>query len=207
MMLVALATEDVLSEAIGLRLLAELPIPVMPSPLLRRDGFGYLRSRMDNWRQLAQRQIVLVLTDLDKVACPIALKEDWLGNKPSPERLMLRIAVREVESWLLADHEAVRKLIGNKGSLPPEPDDLPDPKQQLLKLAKRAARQVRDDLVKETGTVASQGVGYNTRLTDLVRSEWSPERAAQRSPSLRRTRARLNELALRLKGSNDDAGQ
>ena len=123
---VALATEDILSEAIGLRLLSELPIPVTPNPLLRKDGFGYLRSRMDSWRQLAQRQIVLIITDLDQAACPIALRTNWLGTKPLPANLILRIAVRETEAWILADHEAMRNLIGKKGALPPAPDDLPD---------------------------------------------------------------------------------
>jgi hypothetical protein len=206
MMPLALATEDVLSEAIGLRLLAELPVPITPGLLLRKDGFGYLRRGMKNWRQLALRQSVLILTDLDQVACPIALKADWLGDKAAPASLMLRVAVREVESWVLADHEAMRKLIGPKGTLPPEPDTLPDPKQHLLKLAKLAARPVRQDLVKETGAVASQGIGYNHRLTNWVRSDWSPERAAQRSPSLQRTRTRLRELALRLQASGDEGG-
>lgn len=198
MMPMALATEDILSEAIGLRLLAELPVPVTPNLLLRKDGFGYLRSGMNNWRQLAQRQTVLILTDLDQVACPVAMKADWLSNKPPPANLMLRIAVREVESWVLADHEAMRKLIGKKGTLPPKPDELTDPKQHLLKLAKLAARPVREDLVKATGAVASQGIGYNSRLTAWVGSDWSPERASQRSPSLQRTRVRLKELAFLL---------
>ena len=204
MMPVALATEDILSEAIGLRLLAELPVPVTPNLLLRKDGFGYLRSGMNNWRQLAKRQTVLILTDLDKVVCPVALRADWLSNKPAPAGLLLRIAVREVESWVLADHEAMRKLIGKKGTLPPEPDELPDPKQHLLKLAKLATRPVRQDLVKEAGAVASQGIGYNQRLTDWVRSHWSAERAAQRSPSLQRTRIRIHELALRLQAADHE---
>ena len=42
MMPMALATEDTLSEAIGLRLLAELPVPVTPNLLLRKDGFQVL---------------------------------------------------------------------------------------------------------------------------------------------------------------------
>ena len=197
---VALASEDALSEAIGLRLLAELPVSVRPAPLLRKDGFGYLRSRMENWRQLAQRQFVLILTDLDHVTCPAELRAAWLGSAPPPSKLMLRIAVREVEAWLLADHEAVRRLIGTKGILPPDPDLLPDPKQYLLRIAKLATRQVRDDLVKEIGAVTSQGIGYNNRLTNWVRSDWSPERAADRSPSLRRTRLRLSEMAQRLEG-------
>ena len=195
MMKVALAIEDDLSKAIGLRLLAELPIPVTPNLILHKGGSGYLRSRMDSWRELSEHQIVLILTDLDRVACPLALRTDWLGKTPRPANLVLRIAVREVESWVLADHVAMRKLIGSKGTLPPQPDDLPDPKQYFLKLAKLAPRQIREDLVKDSGAVAGQGIGYNTCLTAWVKSVWSPERASERSPSLARTRMRLIELA------------
>lgn len=198
MMNVALATEDALSEAIGLRLLAELATPVVPNLVLRKDGSGYLRSRMDSWRQMAQRQVVLVLTDLDRTTCPLELRADWLGQAVIPAHLMLRIAIREIESWVLADHIALRKLIGSKGTLPVQPDNLPDPKQHLLKLAKQAPRRIREDLVKESGAVASQGMGYNVRLTEWVRSDWSPERAAERSPSLQRTRARLGEITQRI---------
>jgi len=195
---VALATEDALSEAVGLRLLQELPFEVTPSPLLRRDGFGYLRSGMSKWRELAKRQAVLLITDLDRLECPSALKRDWLGSKPAPENLLFRVAVREVESWVLADHVAMRRLVGPKSKLPPEPDKLPDPKSHLLGLAKFAAREIREDIVQQAGAVASQGIGYNSRLTAWVRDEWDPERAAQRSPSLQRARVRLSELVERL---------
>ena len=105
MMFVALATEDELSKAVGLRLLAEHPALIQSEPmLLRRQGSGYLRSRMSSWRQMAAWRVVLVLTDLDTTPCPIALLTDWLGDDlDCPSNLILRIAVRETESWLLAD--------------------------------------------------------------------------------------------------------
>lgn len=189
----ALATEDVLSETIGLRLLADLDAR-LDSPLkLRKGGFGYLRSKMDSWRQLAQQRLVFMLTDLDQAACVVNFVQDWKGGKPLPQNLLLRVAVREIESWVLADHEAMRKLIGPKGVLPADPDALPDPKQYLLKLAKQAPKPVRDDLVAAKGAMASQGLGYNLRLSNWVQNDWSPERAAERSPSLMRTRNRLRE--------------
>lgn len=199
MMEVALAIEDDLTKAVGLRLLAELPVPITPNLILHKGGSGYLKSRMDSWRKISQRQVVLLITDLDRTACPLALRTDWLGKTHTPANLMLRIAVREVESWVLADHVAVRKLIGDKGTLPHLPDDLADPKQHFLNIAKLAPRQVRQDLVRESGAVSSQGIGYNACLTAWVQSVWCPERAAERSPSLQRTRRRLNELALRMK--------
>lgn len=197
---VALVTEDELSEAAGMKLLSEHPVLVKTSPmLLRKNGFGYLRSRMDSWRQMANRQIVVVLTDLDRLACPLLLLEDWLGaDRQHPENLLLRIAEREVESWLLADHEALGKLLGSKARFPVQPDTLPDPKQHLLGLAQKAPRAVREDLVAQQGAVARQGIGYNRRLVDWVQAEWSPERAAARSPSLSRARNAMGRVAHRV---------
>jgi hypothetical protein len=196
----ALATEDEISEAVGIKLLADHPILAeRPLMLLRRGGFGYLRSRMDIWRQMANRQIVIVVTDLDRAVCPLVLLQDWLGTeRQCPQDLLLRIAEREVESWLLADHAAFEKLIGNKGRLPVEPDKLPDPKRHLLTLAQKAPRAVREDLVAQQGALAKQGIGYNRRLVGWVQEEWSPERAATRSPSLSRAINAVREVANRI---------
>lgn len=80
-MSVVLATEDALSEAVGLRLLREHDILVRTPPtLVRKNGAGYLRARMDSWKQIAARQIVLLITDLDDVPCPLQLRADWLGT-------------------------------------------------------------------------------------------------------------------------------
>lgn len=189
----SLATEDELSEAVGQRLLDELPTKVAIAHLLRRQGWGYLRSKVPNWIQMARRQNILLLTDLDRLPCPSALLADWLGDQQRPVGLLIRIAVRTIESWILADHEALRRLLGKKAVLPPRPDELDRPKHHLLELARLAPREVRLDLVKQEGAAASQGLGYNARLCAWVRSSWSPERAAQRSPSLQRARERIRQ--------------
>lgn len=190
---IAIATEDQLSEAIALRLIAEVKTPHQIALKLGKTGNGYLRSRMSSWCQMAQHQVMLVLTDLDHANCLVEFRDQWLVTE-APKNLLLRIAVREVESWVLADHVAMRTLIGAKGVLPAAPDELADPKQSLLRLAKGAPRQVRDDLLKTIDGKLAQGLGYNARLTEWVNSQWSPHRAAERSPSLARTRLRLNEV-------------
>jgi len=184
-----LATEDALSEALAERILADHPSILIGSKV-RRGGNGYLRSRMQAWREIARHAPILVLTDLDNTfACPPALLADWFGSLSRPAGLLLRVAVREVEAWLLADHDAMTALIGKHvaGRLPEAPDALSDPKAFLLDLAARAPRNVRLDLRAEAGSTARQGLGYNSRLVDLVRREWQPARAAERSPSLRVT--------------------
>lgn len=191
---IALATEDELSEAIGLRLIAESPFHEADVLPLRRNGSGYLKSKVESWCQLAGQQVVLLLTDLDQIDCPVALRNEWLGTRPVPDRLLLRIAVREIESWVLADHDAMRKLIGDRGKLPPAPDELGDPKAFLLNMVRKyAPRDVKQDLLAERGAMASQGLGYNRRLVAWVKSDWSPDRAAARSPSLLRARQALRD--------------
>jgi len=153
---------------------------------------------VSKWCDLAKRQPLLLLTDLDRSSCPSALIQDWLGEHRQPKDLVLRIAVREIEAWLLADHEAMRRLLGNQGSFPVDPDALPDPKQRLLELAKHAKRDVRQDLVAEKGTIAAQGIAYNSRLCEFVARDWDPRRASIRSESLRRAQRRIDELSARL---------
>lgn len=191
---IAIATEDQLSEAIAMRLIAEIRTPYHVTHKLRRGGFGYLRSKMDNWRQMAQYQVMMVMTDLDRADCLVEFRDQWLGNRPLPAGLLFRVAVREVESWVLADHVAMRELIGAKGVLPVAPDELADPKQALLRLTKGASKEVREDLLKTIDGNLSPGLGYNARLTGWIDAAWSPQRAAERSPSLARARLRLNEV-------------
>lgn len=190
---IVLATEDEVSECVGIQLAIEAGLKV--SQCIRRGGNGYLRSRIKNFCEIAKTQPVLLLTDLDRVRCPPALITAWFGKHTKPEQLIFRVAVREIEAWLLADHDAILSLFGRRMSLPDVPDDLEDPKAKFLHLARNASRAVRDDLVVSEGSIASQGLGYNSRLSGWIRTSWSPARAATRSPSLSRARDRLRELA------------
>lgn len=194
-MLLTLATEDRLSEAVALRVLDDYPT-ITVGRCIRRNGNGYLRQRIPAFSEMARQTPVLVLTDLDTALCPATLRQNWMRGIPHPRGLLLRVAEREIESWVLADHEAIVALIGKpvRRRLPDHPDRLPDPKALLLTLASTAARDVRRDLLPEPGAIASKGLGYNERLCDLVRTCWCPRRAAQRSPSLHRAMVRISEL-------------
>lgn len=198
MQTVALATEDELSEAVGVRLLAEHGEKLEVGLLLRRGGNGYLRSRLANFCQMARLNPMLMITDLDRWTCPAVLCAEWLGRTVRPEKLLLRVAVREIEAWLLADHEAMGALLGHTIALrlPTLPEAIQNPKEFLLGLAARAPRDVRADLCAEAGAVARQGLGYNARLSTFVREIWNPERASSRSDSLRRARERIRQLAM-----------
>ena len=197
------ATEDELSEAVGARLIKELGPNFGVSLQFRRGGFGYLRSKLASFCEIAKREAILLITDLDTGECASKLADDWFGTRQCPELLLFRVAVREVESWLLADHEAMKELLKKgAGKLPRQPDALVDPKSTLLQLAKKAPRDVRKDLLAERGAFAAQGLGYNKRLCFVVRESWNPERAALRSESLQRARMRLRALAGKIEKSD-----
>lgn len=195
---VTLATEDPVSEATGERLVNEVRDRLIVVERLQRGGAGYLRSRIRSFCEIARRRPVLLITDLDRAECPPVLITEWLQRNERPEDLLLRVAVREVESWLLADAEALAGFLRiRRRDVPADPDTLADPKRELLRLGRKAPRALREELVAETGALANQGIGYNALLSEFVRRQWSPERAANRSPSLRRARERLRALAER----------
>jgi len=192
------ATEDELSEAVACRLVKEAAPRFDVNLRFRKSGNAYLRNSMDKFIEIARLVPLLLITDLDNGICAPALITNWLRNRGRPGNLLFRVASREIEAWLLADHEGMRHLLaGGATRLPDTPDTVADPKAFLLKAAKKAPRDVKEDLLPEAGAIALQGLGYNARLVAFVRNTWQPMRAAHRSDSLNRTIIRLRELAER----------
>jgi hypothetical protein len=191
-----LATEDALSEDVGNRLIAEF-IPNFTIGLrIRRNGSGYLKSNIKKFCELARRDPLLLITDLDNETCSKALVSKWLASRAPPDGLIFRVAVREVEAWLLADHIGMQNLL-SKGAkkLYSNTEDIADPKRFLLECARLAPRDVRSDLLVEKRAIASQGLGYNQRMGEFVRNVWDPSRASMHSDSLRRTINRMRAFA------------
>jgi len=191
-----IASEDEISETIIRTLLKESGYKFTIQNSFREGGNGYLKNNLEKFCNLAKRSPVLLLTDLDTNPCPIYLKQKWLGKIKPPENLLFRVAVKEIEAWLIADHDAIQKLLGkNITKLPADADKIDNPKKFLIDLAKKSNRLVRDGFVQEKNAIASQGIAYNEILCKFVEKEWSPKRAAWNSESLRRTYKRIKELA------------
>lgn len=190
---IAIATEDELSEQVALRLVNEAGLDV--NMTLRNNGNGYLRRSIDKFIAMSAHYPVLVITDLDLIQTPQKLISQWFQHRKRPAELLFHVAVREVEAWLLADHQGMKELLGGKiGKLPNSPESVQDPKANLLGLATRASREVRADLVAERNSMASQGLGYNSRLSLFVKNIWDPRSASERSPSLAALRTELMAL-------------
>lgn len=192
---ITIATEDELSESVADRLVCDFLPLFNVNQRLRKGGNGYLKSKCHNFNQMALRQHVLLITDLDNAICPVTLIANWFGHTQLNPNLIFRVAVKEIESWLLADHEGMQNLLVNGGNaLTNTPDHLNYPKEYLLHRAKKAPREIKNDIVRVKGQVTRQGLGYNARLCQFVRETWSPARAQQTSESLSRAIQRLQAI-------------
>lgn len=190
-----LATEDALSETVGLKIIRQ-EVGDIPVQLLRNRGFGYLKSKMNDFAEITRRNVVILLTDLDRVECAPTMKANWFQNVVQSDRFVFRIAVREVESWVLADREQFSEFLGvSHTRIPINPESLTDPKATLVDIARRSRRELRSELVPARGVRAKQGLGYNEVLCDFVYRIWDCRRASSNSDSLLRACERIANVA------------
>jgi len=158
-------------------------------------GRSWVLKRLPGYNAAAQHQPWIALIDLDSDNCAPSLKKVSL---PEPAPLMcFRVAVREIEAWLLADREALAQFFAvDLTKIDLNPDRLHDPKEALVSLARYSRKAaIRREMVPAPGVKGRIGPGYTSRLIDFIQGPWRPEIAAESSDSLRRCRLRLRELA------------
>lgn len=165
--------------------------------LLGGTGKGAILKRLDGYNRAADWAPWFVLVDLDDDfdGCAVEARQAWLPA-PSPG-MCFRIAVREVEAWLLADAVRAAAFLGvSRDVIPADPDDLPDPKQALVNLARRSRRRsVQEGLVPRPQSGALVGPTYVSDVSAFAASSWRPHVAAQASPSLARCLDQLAKIA------------
>lgn len=160
------------------------------------DGKGNITRNLHRYNRAAKFGAWLVVLDLDQDAdCAPDYVRDLV---PVPtEGLLLRIAVRSMEAWLLADHEEMARCLAvREAALPPNPELEPDPKLALVNIVNRYCnnRNVRDDILPVHGQHRRVGPGYVSRIVNFTRHHWRPEVAARRSDSLARCIRALEAL-------------
>lgn len=183
-----LAVEDILSETLLRVLLDQSGRDYAVGKCFQRGGFGYLKKTARGFNRAAKGTPIIMLTDLDRAACPPALIADWLPMPRHPN-FLFRVAVHEVESWILADREAFARFLGiRQEKVPLNPDEIIDPKVELIRLSQQTRnRELRRAIIPPPRSVRTQGPDYNGRLSGFVLDHWSAERASSNSPSLYRT--------------------
>ena len=191
------AVEGDVDEAVLRRILRHVGLEL--GAVHGREGKQKLLQRLGGYNNAARFAPWVVLVDLNG-DCPCAppCVQNWL---PAPsEHMCLRVAVRAVEAWLLADRERIAGTLGiSLRRVPDDPDNLAQPKAELVNLARHSnSRSIREQIVPRTGSGRSVGSLYTSRLIEFIEDEdggWRPDRAAFGSDSLRRCIDRLRSLA------------
>lgn len=190
---VILVVEDRLTDAVSTKILQHFDIEIVQRVIY--EGNSYLQRKASSYNRAAHQECgVLMLTDLDSPnLCPPTLIQSWVKGHLN-RWFFLRVAVMEIESWIMADRQAVSEFLAIPiDRIPRNTDEITDPKEYLVSLARRSRKtRLREALVpSRNDKSAKTGNGYNPRLIQFVREHWNLERAATASPSLKRTLDRL----------------
>jgi len=193
------AVEGVVDEAVVKRLIVEAGGEI--GSIYGKRGKSLLKQRINGYNNAARHHPWIVLVDLNREAdCPPPLKAVWLPN-PGPF-MCFRIAVREVEAWLLADRERFASFFRVRLlDIPADPELMDDPKEVVIELSRKSrSRDIRLDMVPRPGSGRKIGPAYVSRIVEFVSNPirgWRPDRAARSSESLKRCLVRMRELVRR----------
>lgn len=183
---VQIVFEDMISETVIRKLLAYFKKYTVTASY-NKHGFGGIKRDIRSYNQASRYTPFLVLTDLDQKECAPVLVKEWITFEQHPN-LIFRVAVREIESWLLADRESFASYAGIvKKNLPGNPDIIEDPKAFLLNIIRKSRKKsLKEDILpRYEGDII--GPNYNARLSEFVMKYWDIDKAVKNSPSLRKT--------------------
>lgn len=197
---IKIAVEDALSESVLRHAIASRPVRYEIVAVYSQGGFGYLKKQTRAFNNAAKACPFVMLTDLDQHECPPTLVATWLSGRPKHDSFLFRVAVREVESWLLGDMARLASFLHlRNGTAILAPEALSNPKLKLLELSLQSrSRQIRDALVwrDDSSGRLYQGPDYNATLACFVTEYWDISTARSACPSLER----LCEALRRLEG-------
>ena len=194
---VNLLVEGFTDESVLRRLLDYVQLPL--GCVYGKQGKAAILERLPGYNRAAHYSPWVVVIDLDQDAdcAPRYIGEVLPGAAPW---MRLRVAVRAIESWLLADAESLASFLHiPRTRIPQLPEAEPDPKATLVNLARLSrSRSIREDIVPRPGSGAKVGPGYAGRLIEFVDanrpSAWRPDVAAEHADSLRRCLVALHAL-------------
>ena len=170
-----------------------------------RKGFPYNKKGKDNIKKIIPdlknmnknpNLYIFILTDLDRTNCAPDLVREWFptGMKLS-KNIVFRVAVREVEAWLLANRDKLAEFLSiDKSNFTDNPDSLDNPKRYLLELIRKKGRKSMHKRMLPSGGNASIGPEYNDRMCDFVINHWDIDIAKANSDSLQRAIRALQQI-------------
>lgn len=154
-----------------------------------------LLDDLRGYNNAARRFPWFVLVDLDHdCQCAPPCRHRWLPV--AGPQMCFRIAIREVETWLLADRTGIAGFFSVPiNRVPTDPEALANPKASMVDLSRHSRRRdVKEDMLPRPESGRSTGPGYDTRLSEFASTQWRPDVASAASDSLHRCLLCLSRL-------------
>ncbi len=182
-----IVVEDFLSETVARKLIREFGGRYEVSQCFGKKGFPFIKANLQAFNNSSRINPYLILTDLDDKRCAPSLKKDWFTFEKS-KSLLFRVAVKEVETWLLADRMSFSKYFGvSEREIPEKVETIIDPKKFVTDLAKKSKKQkLKEAVAPREGSTVKVGPDYNGAMSLYVEKHWKPETASRFSNSLKR---------------------
>jgi hypothetical protein len=182
---VYVVVEDALQEAVIRKLLSIYRQDIQHCYAIGHQGNVYIRSKLRDFNNASEQVPYIVITDLDRWDCAPSLKTAWMNFEPN-SYFLFRIAVKEVEAWILADRENFSKFLGiATQKIPHNTESIENPKAFLIQLARNSRKKNLANEIAPQGK-APQGPGYNLLLTRFIEETWDAEHARANNNSLDR---------------------
>lgn len=141
----------------------------------------------------------MILRDLDRdTDCAPTFLMKRLP-KPHPPLFFFRIAVRAIETWLMADRQGLAGFLRcSEARVLTRPEESDDPKRAVVDIARHSkSTRIRKMICPPLRGGCAVGPEYTSAMIEFARDAWSVQRAIEggASPSLIRCVRRLEELA------------
>jgi hypothetical protein len=194
--------EDELARIVIKRLIAEhCPNARISRPDPARGG--EIESLVCNYNLLARKYPIFILVDEDGDCAPGKINR-WFQGQAIHANMLFRVAVDEVESWLLADRPGMADFLGVPPSKIPVTTSRRNDTEISFSLNYKSSLYLMKDIVpySRKSTIkqrllprnhAKKGPEYNSTLKEFI-PIWDIEKAAENSSSLQRTITRIKQF-------------
>src|SRR5690606_11696976 len=140
-----------------------------PGAVYGKVGKATLRNKINGYNNAAKHSPWFVLVDLNGEAdCARPLLQAWLPVRAP--NLCFRVAVRQVEAWLMADAEMLAKFLrAPRAEVPANPEAIQNAKAAMVNIARKSKQSaMKDDMVPRHGSGRSVGPAYSSRLIEYA---------------------------------------
>jgi hypothetical protein len=183
-MAVDLLVEGFTDEIFVKRCFADIGLQV--GTVYGKHGVDYVKNKAQAFSVFGQYSDMLILADFMDMnaACPPQARQMLVANIPA--KALVRLAVNEIESWMMASRTELASYFNiSAARIPAVPDQVVDPKQTLVNLARASNRgKIRRMFVPKPGISSVVGEGYVDGFQEFMASHWDLASARAASPSL-----------------------